>query len=113
MNSLVRTLATPLSPVMVSITNHAPAQTSPSGAVDPVTGRYVSPYANADGSLNGAGVALAAVSTVSMALSAYHGLKRNRGSVGYAVLWGLAGGMFPVLTPVIAFGQGFAEPEKK
>lgn len=113
MNSLVRTLGTPIAPVLVQITNNAPAQTSPSGAVDPETGRYVSPYTNADGSLNGAGVAVAAVSTASMALSAYHGLKRNRGSIGYAVWWGLMGGMFPVLVPVIAFGQGFAEPEKK
>jgi hypothetical protein len=48
-----------------------------------------------------------------MALSAYHGLKRNRGSIGYAVLWGIMGATFPVLVPVIAFGQGFAEPEKK
>lgn len=112
MNSLVKTLATPISPVMVSITNNAPVQTSPSGAMDP-DGRYVSPYTNADGSLNGAGVAVAAVSTASMALSAYHGLKRNRGSIGYAIWWGLMGGMFPVITPVIAFGQGFAEPEKK
>lgn len=112
MNSLVKTLATPISPVMVSITNNAPAQTSPSGAMDP-DGRYVSPYTNADGSLNGAGVAVAAVSTASMALSAYHGLKRNRGSIGYAVLWGIMGATFPVLVPVIAFGQGFAEPEKK
>lgn len=113
MNSLVKTLATPLSPVMVNITNHAPSQTTPSGSVDPETGRYISPYQNADGSINGAGVAVAAVSTASMALSAYHGLKRNRGSIGYAVWWGFMGAMFPVITPVIAFGQGFAEPEKK
>lgn len=105
----------PLSPVMVSITNNAPpapASIRPSGATgDPPS--YRSPYANEDGSLNGAGVAVAAVSTVSMALSAYHGLKRNRGSIGYAVLWGIMGATFPVLVPVIAFGQGFAEPEKK
>lgn len=112
MNPLVKTLATPLSPVLVQITNNAPAQVAPSGAMDP-DGRYVSPYQNADGSLNGTGVAVAAVSTVSMALSAYHGLKRNRGSIGYAVLWGIMGATFPVLVPVIAFGQGFAEPEKK
>jgi hypothetical protein len=51
----------------------------------------------------------AAISTASMALSAYHGYKRND-SVGWAVVWGLAGGLFPVLVPAIAVAQGFGEP---
>lgn len=42
----------------------------------------------------------------SVAASAYHGYKRNR-SVGWAVAWGLLGGLFPIITPAIAVGQGF------
>ena len=47
-------------------------------------------------------------STVSMAASAYHGYKRNN-SVGWALGWGLLGGTFPVITPVIALAQGFGK----
>ena len=46
----------------------------------------------------------------STAASAYHGYKRND-SVGWAIVWGLLGGVFPVITPAIAVAQGFAEPE--
>ena len=47
-------------------------------------------------------------STVSMAASAYHGVKRNN-SVGYGIWWGLMGAMFPVITPTIAIAQGYAQ----
>lgn len=47
-----------------------------------------------------------ALSTVSMAASAYHGYRRND-SVGWALWWGLMGAMFPVITPTIAVAQGF------
>ena len=49
-------------------------------------------------------------STVSMAVSAYHGVKRNRGSVGSGIAWGAAGAMFPIITPAIALAQGYAKP---
>jgi len=49
-----------------------------------------------------------AISTVSMAASAYHGYKRNR-SIGWALLWGLTGATFPVITPTIALAQGFGK----
>lgn len=52
----------------------------------------------------------AAVSTVSMAVSAYHGYKRND-SIGWALAWGLLGSLFPVITPVIAVAQGFGKPK--
>jgi hypothetical protein len=52
-----------------------------------------------------------ALSTVSMAVSAYHGYKRNE-SVGWAIWWGLMGSIFPVITPVIAVAEGYAEPER-
>lgn len=46
----------------------------------------------------------------SVGLSAYHGYKRNRGSLEWGVGWGLLGGLFPVITPAIALAQGFAKP---
>lgn len=62
-----------------------------------------------------AGIGWALLSTASMALSAYHGGKRNHGSIGWAIAWGGLGAMFPILTPVVAAVQGFAvelPPEK-
>lgn len=50
----------------------------------------------------------AALSLASAGASAYHGFKRND-SVGWAVAWGLLGGMFPVITPAIALAQGFGK----
>lgn len=47
-------------------------------------------------------------SIASTGLSAYHGYKRND-SVGWAIVWGLLGGIFPIITPAIAFAQGFGE----
>jgi hypothetical protein len=52
-----------------------------------------------------------ALSIVSSGLSAYHGYRRNRGSVGWAVGWALLGGIFPIITPAIAFAQGFGKPK--
>lgn len=49
-----------------------------------------------------------AISTVSMAASAYHGYKRNQ-SVGWALVWGALGAMFPILVPTIAVAQGFGK----
>lgn len=43
--------------------------------------------------------------------SAYHGYKRNN-SVGWAIVWGLLGGLFPVITPAVAIWQGFGEPKQ-
>lgn len=51
------------------------------------------------------------VSTASMALSAYHGYKRNQ-SLGWAIWWGFAGALFPIITPTIAVAQGFGERKR-
>lgn len=51
------------------------------------------------------------VATASMAVSAYHGYKRNN-SIGWALWWGLMGSMFPIITPVIAVAEGYAKPLK-
>jgi len=48
------------------------------------------------------------ISTASAAASAYHGYKRNK-SVGWAIWWFLMGGLFPVITPAIAYAQGFGK----
>ena len=111
MNTL-ELLATPVSPAMIQIINNPPAAplaTSPSGEVGVAR---QSPYTNPDGSLNGLGVGLVALSTASGAASAYHGYKRNQ-SVGWALWWGFWGGVFPVIVPTIAVAQGFGEKEKK
>jgi len=50
----------------------------------------------------------AVLGTASMALSAYHGYKRNL-SVGWAIWWAFMGALFPVLTPAMAIAQGFGK----
>lgn len=50
----------------------------------------------------------AIASTASAGLSAYHGYRRNQ-SVGWAIGWALLGGAFPVITPAVAFAQGFGQ----
>lgn len=57
-------------------------------------------------------MALTALSLGSAAASTYHGYKRNRGSVGWAVVWGLLGGAFPIITPAVAVAQGFGKPAR-
>ena len=42
----------------------------------------------------------------------YHGYRRNRGSWGWALTWGLIGGLIWPITGAIAFAQGFGEPKK-
>jgi hypothetical protein len=56
------------------------------------------------------GAFLGILSTASAAASAYHGYKRND-SVGWAVVWFLMGGLFPVITPAVALAQGFGKPK--
>lgn len=56
------------------------------------------------GSVGGTIWSLAALA--STGASAYHGYKRNH-SVGWAIWWGIMGGLFPVVTPAIALAQGF------
>lgn len=53
------------------------------------------------------------VTLLSIGLSAYHGYRRNRGSVEGAVGWGIAGGVFPVAVPILALVQGFGQPALK
>lgn len=52
-------------------------------------------------------------SLASIGLSAYHGYRRSRGSVGAAVGWGILGGIFPLVVPLVAMTQGYAEPLRR
>lgn|SRR5574341_1006069 len=44
------------------------------------------------------------------ALGAYHGYKRNHGSLGWAVGWGIFGAFLPILSIPISLAQGFGKP---
>ncbi len=52
-----------------------------------------------------------AASTASGIACAYHGVKRNNGSVGWGVAWFFLGSMFFPIVPAIAVAQGFGKPE--
>lgn len=49
------------------------------------------------------------LSAASVGVSAYHGYKRNNGSIGWAIGWAMLGGLFPVITPAIALAQGLGK----
>jgi hypothetical protein len=51
-------------------------------------------------------------SVVSTGIGAYHGYRRNNDSIGWALWWALMGGLFPIVTPAIAFAQGFGKPRR-
>jgi hypothetical protein len=50
-----------------------------------------------------------ALPKVAMVVAAYHGMRRNRGSIAWGLAWGLAGRLFPLLVPALAFAQGYAK----
>lgn len=51
--------------------------------------------------------------TASVMALVYHGYKRNRGSVGWALMWGIFGGaVWPITVPV-ALAQGYAKPKAR
>jgi len=56
-------------------------------------------------------VVWAVASAASVAVSTYHGYKRND-SIGWALVWGACGGLFPVVTPAIAIAQGLGKPAR-
>lgn len=55
--------------------------------------------------------AYGALSLAGAGSGAYHGYKRNRGSVGWALGWALLGGIFPVITIPVSLAQGFGKPK--
>lgn len=54
-----------------------------------------------------------ALAVLSAAASGYHGIKRNHGSIGWGLWWFFMGGLFPIVTPVVALARkpGFAKPK--
>lgn len=48
-------------------------------------------------------------SLASAAVSAYHGTRRNGGSIFWGTVWFSLGALFPVITPVVAVAQGLGE----
>ena len=52
-----------------------------------------------------------ALSLAGMGAGAYHGYKRDN-SIGWAIVWALLGGLFPVITVPVAIAQGFGKPAR-
>ena len=48
------------------------------------------------------------ISAASAGVSGYHGFRRNN-SAGWGIAWFILGGLFPVITPTVAFAQGFGK----
>ena len=51
-----------------------------------------------------------ALGIAGMALGVYHGYRRDNGSVGWAMGWGLFGGVVPIIAIPLMLAEGFAEP---
>lgn len=49
------------------------------------------------------------LSLVGMGAGVYHGYKRNDDSIGWAVAWGIFGGLLPVISIPISLAQGFGK----
>lgn len=45
----------------------------------------------------------------SAAVSAFHGTRRNGGSIFWGVWWFILGAVFPVVTPIVGAAQGFGQ----
>ncbi len=54
-------------------------------------------------------IAAASLSLVSAVVAGYHGYRRDRSAMA-GLGWGFMGAIFPVVTPVVAFAQGYARP---
>ena len=52
------------------------------------------------------------LSITGAATGAYHGYKRNNGSVGWAIGWSIFGGLLPMLSIPIELAEGFGKPKK-
>lgn len=48
------------------------------------------------------------LTVASSAVSGYHGYRRND-SIPWALWWALMGGLFPIITPVIGYAQGWGQ----
>lgn len=50
---------------------------------------------------------------LSIAISAYHGYKKSYDSIAWGAVWGVLGGLFPIITPTIAVLDGYAKPDRR
>ena len=50
---------------------------------------------------------------LSAAAMAFHGYRRHRGKLLWALGWALMGGAFPLIAPAIALAQGYGQPMKE
>jgi len=51
-----------------------------------------------------------ALAAGSALVSGYHGYRRHHNSTGAAVGWAVLGLFFPIITPVVALAEGYADP---
>lgn len=49
---------------------------------------------------------------LSAVASGYHGVARNKGSIGWGLWWFFWGATVPGIVPMFALAQGFAEPQR-
>jgi hypothetical protein len=52
------------------------------------------------------------VNKAGMALAAYHGVRRNNGSLLWGAIWALAGRLMPVATVAFSIAQGYAQKKQ-
>ena len=91
---------------------NVPAAPPPSSAAPPaqeVQNLHPVPVAPAVPVLTPLGLMIASVGAI---VGAYHGTRRNRGSVGWGLVWGLAGATAPLITTGIAVAQGYGSPRE-
>lgn len=70
------------------------------------------PPSGADAGYKTWGVIVGGLALVSAGASAYHGYKRNGGSIGWGLGWGALGLLFPILTPSVALAQGYGKRQR-
>jgi len=78
-------------------------------AMPPVVQSGMDAYGRGCEGCKPASIAWGVVRSASIGVSAYHGYKRNNGSIGWAIGWALLGGLFPVIVPAIAVAQGLGD----
>lgn len=52
-----------------------------------------------------------AAAVVGCAAGVYHGYRRNHGSIGWALGWGLLGVSLPIVSIPLSLAEGFGKPE--
>lgn len=74
--------------------------------VSPSTIASALTWINAEGKWNAA-LIKNVLTVVAAGAAAFHGYRRNRGSIGWSVAWFATALVFPVISTAVAFAQGF------